>query len=108
MTENLTNNEALNRYLEADHLLKMQDITKLPRTGQVRLLEAQRHIYLEIQRLQAQSMEERTASYQEISSELKKNESRFEEIRAWAEQASKAGEAVSGLAKGLAILLSLF
>ncbi|MBO6827031.1 MAG: hypothetical protein JJ879_12570 [Sneathiella sp.] len=108
MPQGLTNNDALNRYLEADHLLEMQDITKLPREGQIRLLEAQRYIYTEIQRLQAQSIEERTDIYREVSPELKKSEADFQEIRNWAEQASKAGEAVDGLARGISVLLSLF
>lgn len=108
MPADLTNNDALNRYLEADHLLEMQDINKLPREGQIRLLEAQRHIYLEIQRLQAQNMEERTAAYREVSPALKKSEADFQEIRDWAVQAAKTGEAVDGLVRGLSVLLSIF
>ncbi|MBE7636275.1 hypothetical protein GUA87_05425 [Sneathiella sp. P13V-1] len=103
----ITKQEALQRYEEAQELLAGQDLSKLPLSAQLRLLQAQRQIYQEIQLMEAEAIEARDKEYIPMSASLRESEADFQEIRDWAEKAAQSGEAVEGLAKGLGIILSL-
>ena len=92
---------------EAQELLDHQNILVLPKVAQLRLLEAQRYVYQEIQALQARKIVAGTQEYILVTQGLKRSESGFRAIHDWARSAAKTGEAVSGLLKGLALVLTL-
>ncbi len=102
-----TRQEALDKYLEARDLLAAQDISKLPLPAQLRLLQAQRQIYHEIQLMEAQAIEAHDDQYLPLTPDLKESEADFQDVRDWADKAAQSGEAVENLAKGLGLILSL-
>jgi len=99
--------EAMRILQEARELLDQQDVSILPNAAKLRLLEAQRCIYLEIQEQQVQSITERTEEYRMVTEGLKESESGFRAIHDWAKSAEQTGEAVNGLLRGVSLILSL-
>ena len=104
----LTYEEASSRLYEAQDLLNKQDINDLPKVAQIRLLEAQRFVYVELQMLEAARINSRLDEYQILSDGMAQSEVGFRAIHDWAAEAGKTGQTVEYLFKGLSLILSLF
>jgi len=87
--------------------LNKQDISVLPATRQVSLLQAQQDVYLEMQALQLQNMKERTNQYLALTEGFRQSEAGFKQIQDWAVEAQATGKLVDGLLKGISLALTL-
>ncbi|MEP3248332.1 MAG: hypothetical protein ABJN40_21740 [Sneathiella sp.] len=87
--------------------LDSQDIAVLPREGQINLLRSQQAVYSEIQALMVRKMTERTDQFSAVTAEFRQSRQGFQAIQQWAEEASKTGEMVGGLLKGVSLALTL-
>ena len=99
--------DARDRLVDAQILLGQQDIKVLPTKAKIRLLEAQRCIYQELQMLEVARINSHLDEYSVHSQALAESEADFRDMHRWAEEAEKTGQAVSNLFKGLSLVLSL-
>ncbi|MFT6556749.1 hypothetical protein [Sneathiella sp.] len=100
--------EAYRILLNCQEKLNAQDIASLPRDKQITLLKAQQSVYLEIQHLQTQRMTARTDPFVALTADFQTSEEGFREIQQWAAEARQTSETITGLLKGLSLVLGLF
>ncbi len=103
----LSYQDAYNRLLDSREKLASQDITVLPRQEQIRLLQAQQAVYSEIQAFLIDHMTDRKDRFSILTEKFRHSRRDFQDIRQWAVEASKTGEMVGGLLKGVSLALTL-
>ncbi len=96
---------ALEKLRYAEWLLDNQELSGIPRKTQLEVLAAQQTIYMEIQAIQARPVSMRTSEYSALTKEFSESREFFEELEAWAEEASKRGQTVEAILKGAMTVL---
>ncbi|MBL4666895.1 MAG: hypothetical protein JKY04_05910 [Sneathiella sp.] len=87
--------------------LDQQDISVLPKEAQLQLVRAQRNVYLELQAQQANQLRYSSAEFVMATTGLKDSEGDFRDIHKWAKSAEKSGKFVTGILKGISLILTL-